>query len=225
MAGIIVHDCRFPDKILRAAKGGPRFKTSLGTGDSGIQTANQDWPSSIREWVVGRKMTTKDGLDELLAFFECRGGQAYGFLFRDPSDFFVGLKYTQGVGFEHDAASNFATGDASTTVFQLQKKMVSGPTTKYRKITRPLDKDRSDAPTGALDPKVYLGGVEQVSGWTLNYSTGALTFTSPPGDGVAIGWSGMFDIPANFQTDEPEFEVDAYFVASCLGIPVREILE
>lgn len=219
------HDVRFPDKILRGAVGGPKWNTTVGTTDTGFEQRNQNWSASRRSWVVARRIVRESDLRDLLDFFQCRSGKAHGFLFRDPSDYYVGLSHTPGTGMVHAGAHNFATGNASATVYQLTKRYSSGGVTVDRKITRPLDPGRADAPDNAVAIKVYLAGVDQPTGWSLNYATGVLTFTSPPGNGVAIGWGGMFDIPARFDTDEAELDIDAMFAAKWSGLPIIEIRE
>lgn len=221
-----IHDVRFPDKILRGAVGGPKRSTTVGTTDGGFEQRNQNWLESKRRWVVARKITSREQLEELLAFWECRGGKANGFLFRDPSDFFCGLDHTPGAGWTHDGAHNFDVADGIRTSFHLAKVYSSGAQTLTRQIHRPLDPTRSDAPESAVAVKVYVDDVEvDTADYTLSYATGTVTFDVAPADTLAVGWSGMFDIAARFDTDEPQFDVDAMWKGKWDGIPIFELKE
>jgi hypothetical protein len=65
------------------------------------------------------------------------------------------------------------SGDDSLTQFQLLKHYPSGSVSEVRTITKPL------AGTG----KVYLDGVEQLSGWSVDTTTGLVTFGTAPSVG------------------------------------------
>ena len=220
-----IDDVRFPDKILRGATGGPSYSTTVGTTDSGFEQRNQNWAESRRKFSVARRVTNEDQMTELLAFFHARRGRARGFLFRDPTDFHVGLVWHQGSGYQHDDPQQFALGDGAETAFQLTKVYASGGQTVTRNIHRPLDDQRSDVGDTAVPVKVYFDGVEQATGWTVDYATGVVTFDDPPDVDVSIEWAGMFDIAARFDTDEPKFDVDAMWAATWSGIDVCELRE
>lgn len=81
----------------------------------------------------------------------------------------------------------FGTGNAVTTAFQLKKSWTVAGVTASRKITRPVS---------AL--QIFKDGVLQVSGYSVNYSTGIVTFSPAPGNGVIVQATGLFDIPARF---------------------------
>ena len=221
----VIDDVRFPDKILRGASGGASRKTRIGETNTGYEQRNKDWSQSRRRWTVARKLTNRPDLDDLIAFWECRDGRHRGFLFRDPSDFYVGLIYVNGTGFDYDTPVEFGIGDNADTTFQLVKLYTSGGRTVTRTITRPLYDGRADAPDNAVAVKIFFDEVEQVSGWTLNYATGVVTFSSAPGTGVSIGWCGMFDVPVRFDSDDPNFAMATHFNADWSGIGVVEIRE
>ena len=79
-------------------------------------------------------------IDELIAFFRARRGKAYGFRFKDWTDYKV-------------TGELLGTGDDVKTQFQLAKRYPSGSLIEVRTITKPV----------AGTVRVYKDGVEQVS--------------------------------------------------------------
>jgi hypothetical protein len=58
--------------------------------------------------------------------------------------------------------------------------------------------------------KVALDGVEQMSGWSVNTSTGEITFTSAPGNGVAITAGCHFNLEVRFASDSTAASFDEH---------------
>ena len=58
------------------------------------------------------------------------------------------------------------TGDDAETQFQLVKRYPSGSVVEVRTITKPV----------AGTVRIYLDGVEQLSGWSVDVTTGIVTF-------------------------------------------------
>ncbi len=79
--------------------------------------------------------------------------------------------------------------------------------------------------------KVGIDGVDQGapgSGWTVNQTTGVVTFTTAPGVGAVLTWGGEFDVPVRFdQSADDAFEKTIGFhnVESILDIPLVEVLD
>jgi hypothetical protein len=70
--------------------------------------------------------------------------------------------------------------------------------------------------------RVYLNNVDQTGNtWTCDCKTGIITFTSPPGVGVIVAWSGVFDIPVAF--DGNQF-TQIYDLSSGAQYTLREML-
>jgi len=113
----------------------------------------------------------------------------------------------------HTGAHNFAIGNGIQTVFELVRVYDSGGFTEARRITRPRNPIR-----------VYLNGALQATGFTVDYNAGRITFTVPPGNGIAVGWSGEFFVPVRFDTDVLSME----YVSPTVGdaqLPVVEVRE
>jgi len=68
-----------------------------------------------------------------------------------------------------------------------------------RTITKPV---HGGVPPGTSDTVViYLDGVQQGSGWSVDATTGIVTFSSAPAAGKRITADFEFDVPVRFDTD------------------------
>lgn len=208
------HNVVFPEDYSRGVVGGPEFRTTVVATGSGYEQRNADWATARGRWDLSRLLYDPSARDATIAFFRARQGRAHTFLWKDWADYFVGMAWNPTTKvLTHSGAHNFATGNASLTAFQIVRVYDSGGFSERRKITRPKS---------AI--KVYLDGVEQGSGFTVNYSTGVITFDSPPGVGVAIGWSGEFYVPVRFDTDMLQIEYLNPTVGD-VALPVVEVRE
>ena len=166
----------------------------------GYEQRNANWSQSRARYNVAHGVKTQAQLAALIAFFRARKGRADGFRFKDWSDY-------QATG------QSIGTGNAVTTAFQLVKTYVSGSVTESRTITKPV--------SGTV--AIYLGGVLQSSGYSIDTSTGIVSFVSPPGNGVAVTADFEFDVPVRFDTDRLSATLDAYGASSWLDIPLIEV--
>jgi uncharacterized protein (TIGR02217 family) len=122
-------------------------------------------------WDVASGLKKQAQIDELIAFFRARRGKAYGFRFKDWSDY-------------KPTGQLLGTGDDVLTQLQLVKHYPSGSLIEARTITKPV----------AGTVKVYLDGIEQVSGWSVDTTTGLVTFGTAPAPGVEITADFEFDM-------------------------------
>jgi uncharacterized protein (TIGR02217 family) len=49
--------------------------------------------------------------------------------------------------------------------------------------------------------KVYLDDVEQLSGWSVDTTTGLVIFSTAPAVGIEVTADFEFDVPVRFDTD------------------------
>ena len=105
------------------------------------------------------------------------------------------------------------TGTGAATTFQLVKRYTSGAQSWTRTITKPV------AGTVAL----ALNGVAQITGWTVNISTGVVTFAAAPAAGVAITVGFEFDVPVRFDADTLDVTLDFERLGSITSIPLIEV--
>ena len=164
------HDVRFPDNISRGARGGPERRTQVVELASGDEERNASWADSRRRYDVAYGIRRADDLAAVVAFFEARNGRLHGFRYKDWADYKSCLP-SQAIT---ATDQQIGTGTGSTQAFQLTKRYTSGAQTWVRTITKPV----------AGTVRVALGMVEQMSGWTVDTTTGVITFTIAPAGGI-----------------------------------------
>ena len=194
------HEVRFPDDIAYGATGGPAYSTSVVATASGYEQRNMNWSAARGAWDVSSGLKKPSQLDLLIAFFRARKGKAYGFRFKDWTDY----KAT---------GQLLGTGNGANKVFQLVKIYASGAGSETRTITKPV--------LGTVKP--YLAGVLQASGWSINTATGVLTFSTAPAQGVAVTADFEFDVPVRFDTDSMEATIENFNINEWPSIPIVEI--
>jgi uncharacterized protein (TIGR02217 family) len=203
------HEVRFPDNISRGARGGPERRTQIVELASGDEERNASWANSRRRYDVAYGIRRADDLAVVVAFFEARNGRLHGFRFKDWGDH----KSCMPSGTASPTDQAIGTGDGATTAFQLVKRYASGAQSWTRVIAKPV--------SGTV--RIALGGVEQLSGWTVNTTTGVVAFGAAPGSGVAITAGFEFDVPVRFDTDALDVTLDLERLGSITSIPLLEL--
>ncbi len=203
------HEVRFPDDISRGARGGPERRTQIVELASGDEERNASWANSRRRYDVAYGIRRADDLAAVVAFFEARNGRLYGFRFKDWADYKSCLPSAT----PEATDQIIGTGDGSTTAFQLVKTYASGAQSWTRTITKPV----------AGTVRVAIDGTEQPSGWSVDVTTGVVTFDTAPATGVAITAGFEFDVPVRFDTDALDVTLDLERLGSITSIPLLEI--
>lgn len=193
-------ETQFPTDISYGSSGGPEYSTDVVMSQSGYEQRNVNWAQARAKFNVAHGVKTQSQLDALIAFFRARKGRAYGFRFKDWTDY---TATGQWIG----------TGNGSQTVFQLQKLYTSGGVNEYRTITKPV--------SGTV--AVYKNAVLQTSGYTVNTATGAVTFSVAPAAAVSVTADFEFDVPVRFDTDRLSAVLDSFGVHSWQDIPLVEV--
>ena len=196
------HDVRFPPEIAYGASGGPAYQTAVVTTFAGFERRNIDWSRPRGRWNVGTGIRKRDHVAEVIAFFRARFGRAYGFRFRDWSDYEAAEPQLLGVG------------DGTRTAFQLVKHYGPEPHQVERRITRPVQ--------GSV--VVYRDDVES-GGWSLDHATGLVSFGSAPAEGVAVTATFEFDVPVRFDTDTMDVSIETFEMGQWSQIPLVELRE
>jgi uncharacterized protein (TIGR02217 family) len=177
--------------------------------DATVELVWVNWANSRRHYDASHGIKPYSQLENVLAFFEERRGRLYGFRWRDWLD------YRSSTAAAPIAATDqsLGTGDGATTVFQLKKTYGSLHAPWARIINKPV----------AGSVAVALGGVPQAAGWSVDATTGLLTFGVAPAIGVAVTAGFEFDVPARFDTDQIEVDLDHFQIGSIQSIPVVEV--
>jgi uncharacterized protein (TIGR02217 family) len=205
---------RLPEGIERGSKFGPSFRNVIQEAISGNEQRFAQWSKcrGVGDLSYGL-LTSSDPLGDfaaILALWRAHFGSLYPFRFRDWSD------YTA-------TDELFGNGDGSTTSFQLVKTydpsqilLGSAGTLFYvRSITLP-----------AGDLTIKIDGVTQTLGsdYTVNDSSGIISFASSPSGSTNVTWSGEFDIPVRFDTDQLPVIMNESDLAAIQSIPIKEVI-
>lgn len=203
------HEVRFPENISRGARGGPERRTQIVELASGDEERNASWANSRRRYDVAYGVRRADDLATVVAFFEARNGRLYGFRFRDWAD------YKSCLPSQAPAATDqgIGVGDGATNTFQLVKHYASGSQTWTRTIGKPV----------AGSVTVALDGVEQGASWSVDTTTGIVSFDAAPTAGVTITAGFIFDVPVRFDSDTLDVTLDIERLGSITSIPLLEI--
>ncbi|SSC68003.1 DUF2460 domain-containing protein [Ciceribacter selenitireducens] len=207
------HEVRFPLRLSLSTSGGPKRLTDIVDLTNGREQRNARWRHSRRVYDAGSGLRAVDDLYAVVAFFEARGGQLYGFRFRDPLD-----AKSCGPG---EAVSPFdqaiGTGDGVTATFRLVKSYGDAGGEWRREILKPV----------AGTVRVAVDGVElPPSGFSSDPVTGIVMLSEeyipPPGALVQAGFE--FDVPVRFDTDRIDVNLEAFRAGRIPAIPLVEVL-
>ena len=204
------HEIRFPTAIAFHSSAGPERKTEIVTLGSGFEERNAVWANSRRRFDAGYGVKSLDDLAAVIAFFEARNGRLTAFRFKDWSDFkssapaLVPTPLDQAIG----------TGDGHTSTFQLQKLYASGPASWTRAIKKPV----------AGTVRVAVSGSERTSGFSVDTTSGLVTFATAPAAGAAVTAGFEFDTPARFDSDTLSVNLTNFRAGDIAHIPLIEVL-
>ncbi|UTC28375.1 hypothetical protein GURKE_03490 [Brevundimonas phage vB_BpoS-Gurke] len=187
------HDVLFPPDISYGSSGGPKFKTSVWSADSGFEARVAHWPKTRAEYDVSHGVKTQGQAEALTTFFMNRRGRAYGFRFKDFNDYKL-ENQTLGIG------------DYATSRFQLSKDYTSnGPNGEVYVTRRLLDKIEWGSEKGVqIDGTTITKSVSAGRYYRLDYNTGQLTLNTPMWGGRYAGATPLTKInwrPGEFTPD------------------------
>ncbi len=205
------HEVRFPADLSFGAVGGPERRTDIVELTSGFEERNTPWAHSRRRYDAGLGLRSLDDLEALIAFFEARGGQLYGFRWKDWADY-KSCPPSRQVA---PGDQVIGRGDGVTTVFALVKHYRSGAQSYARPIAKPV--------AGTIVAAVQ--NVERREGvhFEVDPARGVLTFAEPPTAGVEISAGFEFDVPVRFATDRVQVSVASFRAGQVPDVPVVEV--
>ena len=175
------------------AVGGMRFKTTIIKKGDKQEQRNVDWWLPLGRWQLGERTLLESdvqGINEVIElrdFHARRKGSKQGFRFKDWSDY-------------QATNQHLGTADGQITQLQLKKTYFAGNYQTHRPITKPV--------SGTV--KIYLDDIEALGGWSVDYSTGVLSFATSPANGTVINCDFEFDVPVWFETDEFSWTLEGY---------------
>ncbi len=205
------HEERFPASLSFGAVGGPERRTEVVTLANGFEERNTPWAFSRHRYDAGLGMRSLDDVELLIAFFEARQGQLYGFRWKDWSDYKSG-KASVDPHFEDQV---FAIGDGVTAAFGLNKTYASGESKYVRPITKPV--------LGSVTVGIQGDQMQESIHFDVDTATGIVTFDHPPDEGVEVTAGYEFDVPVRFDTDRIQASVASFQAGQVPNVPVVEV--
>lgn len=182
---------RFPDDIAFWAEGGAGFKTVVTTSTSGREKRNSLWQYAMGKWKVNNVSRTvfvpqAYNVAQIRNFFRAMKGQAFGFRFRDWTDYQDEGAGIVGQPFSNFSASNFVPVGAGTggPSYQMYKVYSENPFADYRVVQKPFN-------GGGL--QVQRNGVNVTQGsaagdCSIDTTTGIVTFVADSSAAIT-GWT------------------------------------
>lgn len=186
-----------PD-ISYGAKGGPVFSTSRAYTQSGRRIANKNWSAPLHRYDISHCVKTEADFKEVRNFFYVVSGAFDGFRYKDWNDY-------------RAIKSETSMSLVTSGQYQMQKKYVLGSRTYTRDILKPV--------AGAQIFRTRSGTTTNITGSSsVNTATGVVTVAGHVA-GDVYTWSGEFDVPVAFVSDEFQPEIvsangNEYLIAS-----------
>lgn len=178
----------------------PVFSTETAEAASGLEVRVGNYVYPKKEWDIPVNYLNQDAAvadyQALYGLYVQMGGAFGTFLFDYDRD-----NSTNGV------PSQIGIGDGTTTTFQLGRMMGAGFELVY------------DVNSLVAAPKIYLNTTLQSSGYSIN-STGLITFSSAPGNGVLVKADFQYYWRVKFAEDSVDFSriVDYWHQVSTLKL-------
>lgn len=198
---------RFPDNISEGSSGGPRWRTEIVVTQSGQEQRNAGWENARHEYDVAYGVKDISHLESLTDFFMNTRGMLHSFRYKDWADYKSGAVENDPTGLDQQ----IGVGDAVETQFQLKKTYKIAGIDYERDIKKPV--------TGTVI--VYVDG-NPVTPSDIDYTTGIVTLTTPPGAGAIVTAGFEFDVPCRFNTDTLQTQLEVYNVGAA-QMPLVEV--
>ena len=205
------HEIRFPASLSFGSTGGPERRTDIVTLANGFEERNTPWAHSRRRYDAGLGMRSLSDVEALLAFFEARRGQLFGFRWKDWADFRSGPV----LDLPEPSDQVIGVGDGVQTDFQLVKTYRSGAQTYERPISKPV--------LGSV--KVAVQGDAQIDGvdYTVETGAGLVRFFEAPEPDASVTAGFEFDVPVRFDADSIQVSVESFKAGVIPDVPIVEV--
>lgn len=205
------HEVRFPTSLSFGALGGPERRTEIVSLANGHEERNTPWSHSRRRYDAGVALRSLDDIQEVLAFFEARQGQMFGFRWKDWSDF-TSTGPTTEISYD-DHIIGF--GDGVSRQHPLVKTYRSGEQQYTRPITKPV--------LGTVRIGIAEQELQESVDYSIDYTTGLISFNVAPDIGAEITAGFEFDVPVRFDTPIIQTSVANFKAGEVPSVPVIEV--
>lgn len=205
------HEIRFPASLSFGSLGGPERLTDVVTLANGFEERNTPWAQSRRRYDAGVSLRGLDDIEALIAFFEARRGQLFGFRWKDWTDYKSGRSKA-----EPDYRDQvIGVGDDVTVEFPLLKTYRSGEQSYARHIRKPV--------LGSVRMGLSNNELQEGVHYEVDVTTGIVRFVEPPNVGVQVTGGYEFDVPVRFDTDRIQTSLASFQAGEVPNVPVVEI--
>lgn len=196
---------RFPVDIRYGSMGGPQWSTDITAGDNAVEYRNANWSLPLYRFNAKYDVKLRSVAIEVYQFFLACQGRLSGFRVKDWYDY---TSAENGVTTPSRTDQTIGTGNGSTTTYQIVKTYTQGVNSVVRNITKPV--------SGSL--LVEKNGVLQTltTHYTIDYTTGIITFVTAPTSGHVIKCGYEFDVPCRFENDNLD-DLSFTLMASAAG--------
>lgn len=224
----------FPENYSFGTSGGPGHSTRIIAGDSGAEVRVQRWAGARNRYTVRNVNKKEADAAALISFVRGREGSAHGFRLKDHLDWSTGRNHVS------PPSTNVADrvllqqgGDGTATQFQLTKPYDSGGVRKWRTITRPMPTGYQTVTRNGVETianQVWVNDtlLDEGTAWTLDPSSGIISFATAPENGAAVYASFAYHVPCRFSETVDDLlsgSVDAGGLASFDRIEIDEIVD
>lgn len=186
------NESRLLDKVSYGSEFGQEFNTRIVTLRNGVERRNIMWSMPLGRYSVNYQAILPEHHDLVRGAHMASIGSAIPFRLKDWTDFTADREV-------------IGTADGGVQSLQLTKTYNFGSFSLARLIKKPV--------VGKV--QIYANGVPITS--TVNYTTGIATLSAVAGE--EISWSGEFDVPVRFESDnldvQPAAKVGAGFALVC----------
>lgn len=204
---------RLPVNLEKGSGFGPSFKNVIQEAVSGNEQRFAQWTkcrgTGDLSYAILESNDPVGDFRAVLALYRAHFGSLYPFRFKDWSDY-------------QATDELFGNGNGSTKDFQLVKTYdpsqillgVPGSLFYVRSIT---------LVTGT--PTIMIDGVAKTpsTDYTIS-SSGVVSFVSAPAGSTELTWTGEFDVPVRFDTDNLPVIMQQQDLATIRSIPIREVI-
>lgn len=174
------NESRLLDCVAYGSEFGHQYSTRITSLKSGHERRNANWSAPLGKYaVIYQNLLPEDHAAVIEAHHACMG-QLIGFRFKDWTDFSADRE-------------DLSVGTGANQIVQLKKTYPFGSIELERNITKPVQNTLH----------FYANDTEI---WPIasDYTTGIFTVNATAG--ATISWSGQFDVPVRFSSDEISFQ-------------------
>lgn len=168
-------DQRFPEMYAYGCVATDDWEVEIVAAKNRREHRNAPIEHPRRSWDLSTTGRIPDERDGIHRWFLAMRGPYHSFAFRDPADY-------------RAARAAIGTGDGSASAFPLVKPYTVGSETYLRPLDKPI--------TSTV--RVWVNGIELGSGWTVDRTSGIVTFAVAPADGAMIEAECEFDVAVRF---------------------------